>query len=320
MRVYRDINNLPQFNNSVITIGSFDGIHHGHQEIFQRLKDQAKMCNGETVVITFHPHPRQIVYPKDKSLQLLTSIEEKINVLRNLGIDNLVIVPFTIEFSQQSADEYIFKFLHGQFKPKYIVIGYDHKFGLNRQGDIHYLKAHQKELGFDVIEISAQQKEDIVISSTKIRNALLDGKVSLANRLLQHNYTLGGVVATGQNIGTKIGYPTANILVTERHKLIPKNGIYAVKVNLEMGTYGGMLYIGNRPTVDDDDHISIEVNIFDFYFNIYGEKIEVELIDWIRGDQKFDGLEELKAKLADDKIDSLAILKKHTDLSIQNHT
>jgi len=293
MKVFRDINNLPEFTNSVITIGSFDGIHHGHQEI---------------------------VYPKDKSLQLLTSIEEKIKVLDSLGIDNLVIVPFTIEFSQQSADEYIFKFLHEKFSPRYIVIGYDHKFGLNRQGDINYLRAHSEKLRFEVIEISAQQKEDIVISSTKIRNALKEGKVALANRFLQHNYTLGGVVSTGQNIGTKIGYPTANILVTERHKLIPKNGIYAVKVNLEMGSYGGMLYIGNRPTVDDDGHISIEVNIFDFYFNIYGEKIEVELIDWIRGDQKFENLDGLKARLAVDKIESIDILKNKPDLSIPNLT
>ena len=146
MRVFRDINNLPDFKKSVITIGSFDGIHHGHQEIFQRLKDQARQTDGETVVITFHPHPRQIIYPRDKSLQLLTSIEEKIHVLSNFGIDNLVIVPFTVEFSQQSADEYIFKFLYGKFKPKYIVIGYDHKFGLNRQGDINYLKSHSEKL------------------------------------------------------------------------------------------------------------------------------------------------------------------------------
>jgi len=174
MRVFRDIQNLPDFTNAVITIGSFDGIHHGHQEIFQQLQDQAKACEGETVVITFHPHPRQIIYPKDKTLQLLTSIDEKIRILDGLGIDNLVIVPFTFEFSQLSADEYIHKFLHDKFKPSYIVIGYDHKFGLNRQGDINYLKAHIEQLKFEVIEISAQEKEDIVISSTKVRNALLD--------------------------------------------------------------------------------------------------------------------------------------------------
>jgi len=319
MRVFRDIHNLPDFTNAVITIGSFDGIHHGHQEIFQKLKDQAKECEGETIVITFHPHPRQIIYPKDKSLQLLTSIDEKIRILAGLGIDHLVIVPFTVEFSQQSADEYIHKFLHDKFQPRYIVIGYDHKFGLNRQGDINYLKAHSEQLNFEIIEISAQEKEDIVISSTKVRNALLEGRVAFANSLLQHNYTLGGVVSTGQNIGTKIGYPTANILVTERHKLIPKNGIYAVKVNLDLGTFGGMLYIGNRPTVDDDGHISVEVNIFDFNHNIYGEKIEVEILEWIRGDQKFDGLEELKAELKRDKKASIAIIQNRTDLSIVNH-
>ncbi len=320
MKVFREIDNLPEFDNAVITIGSFDGIHHGHQEIFQRLKDQAVTCEGETIVITFHPHPRQIIKPRDRSLQLLTSIDEKIRILDGLGIDNLVIVPFTLEFSQQSADEYIFKFLYDKFKPKFIVIGYDHKFGHDRQGDINYLKAHSVDLGFEVIEISAQEKEDIVISSTKVRNALLDGKVALANSLLQHNYTLGGIVSTGQNIGTKIGYPTANILVTERHKLIPQNGIYAVKVNLDMGTFEGMLYIGNRPSIKDDNHISVEVNIFDFHYNIYGEKIEVELLEWIRGDQKFDNLDQLKAKLADDKSAAIRILKNRTNLSSTNLT
>lgn len=241
MKVFRDLHQLPTFKNAVITIGSFDGIHHGHQEILTELKERARTIEGETIVITFHPHPRQIVFPQDKPLQLLTAIEEKIRIFQNLGIDNLVIVPFTVEFSQQSADEYIHKFLHKLFKPKYIVIGYDHKFGLNRQGDINYLRSYSDQLGFKVKEIDAQTEANIVVSSTKIRNSLNDGKISLANKLLQYNYVISGVVGTGQNLGTKIGYPTANITITERHKLIPKVGIYAVVVSLDLGRFGGML-------------------------------------------------------------------------------
>jgi len=320
MKVFRNINELREFKNAVITIGSFDGIHHGHREIFLNMIQKAKECDGETVVITFHPHPRQIVYPKDHSLQLLSSIEEKIKILDSLGIDNLVIVPFTIEFSQQSADEYIFKFLYEKFHPRYIIIGHDHKFGLNRQGDVNYLKSHRQELGFEVIEITAQVKENIVISSTKIRTALSQGNIKLATELLQHHYTIRGTVGTGQNIGTKIGFPTANITVSERNKLIPKNGIYAVIVNLSLGRFGGMLYIGNRPTLNDGKHISIEVNIFDFNHSIYGEKIEVELIDWIRSDEKYESLEKLKLKLAEDRAAAHKVLKQQTDLSLSSLT
>ena len=181
MRVFRDLNDLPEFKNSVITIGSFDGVHSGHGVILQELKKLAQTVEGEVVVITFHPHPRQVIYPNDKSLQLLNTIEEKTQIFERYGIDNLVIVPFSVEFSQQSADEYVEKFLVQKFKPRYVVIGYDHKFGLNRQGDIHFLRHHSEKHGFEVIEIQKQTLSDIAISSTRIRKALLNKEIKTAN-------------------------------------------------------------------------------------------------------------------------------------------
>ena len=310
MNVYYNLKDLPQFTNSVITIGSFDGIHNGHQKIVQQVNELATKHEGESIVITFHPHPRLIIYPKDKSLRLITTIEEKIALFEHFGIDNVVVVPFTVEFSQQSADEYIQKFLVEKFSPKCIVVGYDHKFGLNRQGDIHYLKAAAKDFHFEVEEILEQQVADITVSSTKIRLALEKGDVRTANELLGHPFTLSGKVIRGQQIGHTIGFPTANLEVSSPHKLVPPYGIYACQVLVKGNRYGGMLYIGDRPTLNGLDFRTIEVNIFDFRDEIYNENIKIECIDFIRSDQKFDDLESLKLALAEDKKATLTILKK----------
>jgi len=232
MRIFRDIQALPEFNNAVITIGSFDGVHIGHQKIIKRLKHLAKEIDGESVIITFDPHPRKIIYPKDDSLQLLTTLEEKIDLCESFGVDNLVIVPFSIEFSQQLPREYVEKFLIGAFSPKYIVIGYDHRFGLNRKGDINLLQEYQEEHDFEVVQIKKQELEDITISSTKIRNALLKGDIENANHFLNHRYKLSGIVSHGDKIGKTIGYPTANISIEEPSKLIPLNGVYAAYCNI----------------------------------------------------------------------------------------
>ncbi len=320
MNVYNSLSDLPEFKNAILTIGSFDGVHAGHQKILERINQLAEQNGGESIVITFHPHPRQVIYPNDKSLRLLNSIDEKVALFEKYGVDNVVVVPFTVEFSQQSADEYIQKFLLEKFNPKYIVIGYDHKFGLNRQGDINYLKWYSKEKDFEVFEISRHDIDNIGISSTKIRNYLLEGKIRQANSLLNHNYSMSGTVVKGQGIGKNLGFPTANIEIKNSFKLIPIGGIYAVQVIYRDQKYGGMLYIGDRPTLKEYDNQTIEVNIFDFQKDIYGEKLTIEFIEHIRGDEKFENLNGLSTQLGKDKIASLAILEKENAAKIIDKT
>ena len=301
MRVHRDLDNLPQFRNAAITIGSFDGVHIGHQKIIKKLKNLAVASGGESVIITFHPHPRQIVYPKDNTLRLITTIEEKLVLLKKTGVDHLVIVPFTFEFSQQSADEYIQRFLVAKFQPKHIVIGYDHRFGMNRRGDINYLKWHEKTCGYKVVEIGKKEINDIAVSSTKIRHSLEAGNVKQAAELMSHYFTLTGKVIKGQQIGQQLGYPTANLEIKERHKLIPVDGVYAAFANYDGERHKAMLYIGNRPTLKNVSGRTVEVNIFDFNQNIYEDIVQVELVDFIRHDTKLNDLDELKAQIADDQ-------------------
>ncbi|MCP3932162.1 MAG: bifunctional riboflavin kinase/FAD synthetase [Bacteroidetes bacterium] len=311
MKVYRDLDNLPDFKNAVVSIGSFDGVHCGHQKIIEKVKNLAEEIGGESIILSFHPHPRLIVYPKDQSLQLLTTVEEKIFLFEKYGIDHLVLVPFTIEFSQQSPDEYIQKFLVEKFHPRYVVVGYDHRFGLNRRGDINYLKWHGNGEGFEVIEIKKQEVEKITVSSTKLRAALKSGDLKTAYQWMDHHFLLSGKIIHGQKLGEKLGYPTANIEIENSHKLLPPNGIYAVYVTIRQKRYRGMLYIGNRPTLNEHSERRIEVNIFNFSQNIYEEQILIELIDFVRSDEKFASLEELKNKLAEDENQSLSILKRH---------
>jgi riboflavin kinase/FMN adenylyltransferase len=309
MRVFYQLDQLPQFKRAVLTIGSFDGVHCGHQELLARINRLAKERDGESIVITFHPHPRLIVYPKDKSLQLLSTIEEKVALFEQYGVDNVVVVPFTVAFSQLSADEYIENFLLEKFNPSVIVIGYDHKFGLNRQGDIDYLKWHSKQSGFELEEIAPQEVDKIAVSSTKIRRALQVGEVAAAKRWLGHAYQLTGKVVHGQHLGTELGFPTANIKLADIHKLIPADGIYAVEVIYENRVLGGMLYIGNRPTIAGVNERVIEVNIFDFQEKIYGQELTVRFIGHIRNDQEFNGLAALKTQLAKDRIAAQKILQ-----------
>ncbi len=318
MKVHQALDQLPKFRNAVITIGSFDGVHCGHQKIIQKVKQLAQRVDGESILITFHPHPRQVIYPRDTSLKLITTIDEKVRLFEHFGVDHVVIVPFTIEFSQQSADEYIQKFLLDKFNPKYIVIGYDHRFGLNRQGDINYLQHHGKKEGFKVVEIPRQEVEDIAVSSTKIRKALDIGDVRSAHRLLGHYFTLSGKVVHGQKIGHTLGFPTANLDLQGKNKLVPPNGIYAAYIHWDGEVYDGMLYIGNRPTIKEHDHQTIEVNIFDFDQNIYGQQLVIELVSYIRDDMHFDNLEGLKSQLLKDRQKAQEMIEglKHDSLKI----
>ncbi|MBK8054358.1 MAG: bifunctional riboflavin kinase/FAD synthetase [Saprospiraceae bacterium] len=308
MNIYKNINDLPAFKNPVITIGSFDGVHAGHQKILLRVKTLADEINGESVVITFFPHPRKIIDPREQGLSVLNTLDEKIEQISSLGIGNIVIVPFTFEFSRLSPREYIEKFIIGCFHPKYIVIGYDHKFGLNRAGDIHLFKDYENKGHFHVIEIPRQEVDEVTVSSTKIRSAILTGKIEDASLLLNHPYVLTGKVIHGDKLGTKLGYPTANLYISEKEKLIPMEGVYAVKTEIEGEEFNGMMYIGKKPTVSEQAGINIEINIFDFNQNIYDKTIKINIIKYLRNDIKFDTLDQLKEQLAIDEKNALIAL------------
>jgi riboflavin kinase/FMN adenylyltransferase len=300
MRVLTDLSKLPKFRNAVITIGTFDGVHKGHQQLIKRISELAKNINGESVIVTFHPHPRLVINPQDNTLQLLNTVEEKIALLESYGIDNVVIVPFSRSFSEQSADDYIEYFLVKNFQPKQIVIGYDHKFGKNRSGDINLLRQMRHRFGYEVDEIQKETLEQITISSTKIRHALNEGSIQIANDLLGHNYSIEGLVVKGLQNGRKLGYPTANISISDPHKLIPRKGIYAVFVHHAGTKYGGMLSIGFNPTFNGTS-LSVEVNILNFNKEVYGEKLKIELLQYIRDEKKFDSTDALIKAIDGDK-------------------
>jgi riboflavin kinase/FMN adenylyltransferase len=308
MNIYRNIKELPVFKNAVITIGSFDGVHSGHQKIINRVKALADEINGESIVITFYPHPRSVVDASKHDISVLNTLDEKLTLIKSYGIANVVIVPFSFEFSRQSPREYVEKFIISSFQPKYIVIGYDHKFGLNRAGDISLFKEYEALGHFKVIEIPRQDIEDIAISSTKIRKALVSGNIQEANLFLNHPYILTGKVVHGDKLGSKLGYPTANLQISEKDKLIPVEGVYAVKIEIDNLSFEGMMYIGKRPTVSDQTAINIEINIFDFNQNIYDKIIQIHILEFLREDIRFENLDQLKDQLQiDEKNAQLAL-------------
>jgi riboflavin kinase / FMN adenylyltransferase len=300
MKVYKDLSALPIFTHAVITTGSFDGVHTGHVQIIEQLIKEAKKINGVPVLITFYPHPKQVVQMKEKTLQILNTPEEKYELLQTKGIENIVVVPFDKNFSELSADDYIEHFLVKHFKPAVIVVGYDHRFGNNREGDFDLLKRKEIEFGFTVKEIPEHVLTNITISSTKIRAAILEGNIEKAATYLGYNYYFSGTVIQGNKLGRTIGYPTANLQIQDDFKLVPANGVYAVDAQLEGRMLKGMMNIGIRPTVDGSKRV-IEVNIFDFDEDIYGETLKITLKNSLRQEVKFASLEELKAQLAKDK-------------------
>jgi riboflavin kinase/FMN adenylyltransferase len=313
MTVHNDITKLPAFINAVITIGTFDGVHTGHQQIIQLMKAEAAKVNGETVIITFHPHPRKIIKTGEAPVFLLNTLEEKIELLKKSGLDHLVIVPFTEIFSNQTAEEYIENFLVKTFHPHSIIIGYDHHFGKGRTGNYQLLEAKGIEYSYKVKEIPAHMLQEIAISSTKIRNSLLSGDVETANACLGYSYFFSGKVIEGNKLGRTIGYPTANLKIENEDKLIPGNGVYAVEIQtpdskLQIPDLKGMMNIGVRPTIDGINRV-IEVNIFDFDSTIYGGTLTIILKKYLRSEKKFDGLDELKKQLSKDKQNALSALK-----------
>ncbi len=306
MNIYQGIENFPAINFAIVTSGTFDGVHKGHQKILSGLIESCFKQNGESVLITFHPHPRQIL-KRDDDLKLLSTLDEKIKLLTQFKVDHLLIIPFTQAFSELSSKDFIQEILIKTIKTKKLVIGYDHRFGKNREGSFEYLKEHSNNYGFEIEEIPAQEIDDIAVSSTKIRNALLEGDIELANDFLGHQYSLEGKVVKGKQIGRTIGYPTANIEIKEKYKLIPSDGVYIVQVEYNKQTYGGMLSIGNNPTLNGT-HTTIEVNIFDFNKEIYDETLIINFVKYMRGQIKFSNLEGLISQLKNDEIEAKAFL------------
>lgn len=307
MAVFFNIDSLPHFKNAVITIGTFDGVHQGHRTILKKVVDRANEVNGESVLITFEPHPRKLLFP-EQPLWFITPLEQKLKLVTDAGIQHIIVVPFTKEFSQLSAEGYVEDFLVKTFNPHTIIIGYDHHFGHDRTGNIELLKKFQEKYPYQLIEIQAQLIDEAAVSSTKIRKALKDGQVGEASAMLGRHHIIRGMVVRGAQLGRTIGYPTANIRLNEPEQIIPGIGIYAVFVTHDGIQYKGMLSIGYNPTVTNDRSIKIEVNIFDFNKDIYDEMIEVSFVARLRDEVKFDGLEALTEQLHQDKVDSLAAL------------
>jgi len=319
MKVHRDINFLPEFINAAITIGTFDGVHCGHAQIITQLKKEAEINEGESVIITFDPHPRMILNARknQQPIKLLNTLSEKIELLSKQKIDHLVVIPFTDEFSNQSAEEYIADFLVAKFHPKTIIIGYDHHFGKNRSGDYKLLEQYQQEFNYDVKEIPVHVLDHVTISSTKIRQALESGDIRTANECLGYDYFFEGKVIEGNKLGRTLGYPTANLEIKDPNKLIPADGIYAVNVRIQKENDAdsfvsesfqpGMMSIGFRPTIGDHKKM-IEVNIFDFDENIYGRILRVYVKYFMRKEEKFDNLEDLKKQISVDEVNAKKLL------------
>ncbi|AEV97282.1 riboflavin biosynthesis protein RibF [Niastella koreensis] len=323
MKVYFSTETIPAFKKAVVTIGTFDGVHTGHKTILEQLKREAARIGGETVIITFHPHPRKVIVSGQPGIQLINTIDEKIELLDKNGIDHLVVVPFTDAFAQQTPEDYIEQFLVEKFHPHTVIIGYDHRFGKDRKGDYKLLEEYSQRLGFSLMEIPAHLINDNTVSSTRIREAILHGNTDVANTLLGYDFFFEGTVVDGNKLGRTLGYPTANLRIENEEKLIPGNGIYAVQAEIRQtadgkrqteegkgqGLLNGMMSIGIRPTIGGTDRV-IEVNIFDFNENIYGATLRVYIKKYLRSEVKFNGLEALVEQLAKDKEDTLRVLGK----------
>ena len=359
MKIYHHIDEFKSLTNAVVTIGTFDGVHIGHQKIISRLCEVARKNNAESVILTFFPHPRMILHPEDENIKLINTIQEKAELLKKLGLDHLIITPFTRDFSNLTAESYIRDILVNKLGTRQIVIGYDHRFGKDRQGGLKDLQKYSVQYKYEVEEIPEQDIHDVAVSSTKIRQSVLRGEVTIASDFLGYPFELTGKVIKGDRIGRKLGYPTANLFIEETYKLIPADGIYAVTVildidqpknrnspeesiqtnndsdfqhaksqisdlkskiykddglqhaqisNLKSQIFKGMAYIGHRPTVNGMTR-NIEVNIFDFNIDIYGATIRLNFHHFIRHDEKFNSLDELKDQLARDEISSRKLLQ-----------
>ncbi len=302
MKIFNDFEQLYSIKNPVLTIGTFDGVHIGHQKILQQLNKEATLINGESVLFTFYPHPRMVLFPETHGLKLIQTQDEKVDKLTIFGLQNILMIPFTKEFSNLTAIQFVEEILVKKLKIKKIVIGHDHQFGKNREGTFDFLKKMSVIYDFEVIEIPAQEIDEVNISSTRIRKAIENGQIDIANRYLGIPFEINGKVVKGKQLGRTIGFPTANIAIESEIKIIPKIGVYAVEIILsDFTTYQGMLNIGIRPTISNEQNVSIEVNIFDFTKDIYESKIKVRFLSYIREEIKFKSIEDLTKQLQQDE-------------------
>ena len=309
MQVHTTIASVQGVRRPVLTTGTFDGVHRGHQVILRRLSEIARREEGESMLFTFHPHPRMVLFPTDTDLKLLNTPAEKEALLRKAGIDHLLVVPFSRDFSRMKAFDYVRDLLVGRIGVHAVVIGYDRRLGRNREGDIHLLRQLGGTFGFRVEEIPAQEIDEVKVSSTKVRKALVEGRVKPAGELLGYRYPLSGMVVKGDQLGRTIGFPTANIGAVDPYKLVPGDGVYAVEVDLRDGTHHGMMNIGQRPTVQGaSGKRTIEVNVFGLDRDLYGEPITVRCIQRIRPEARFSDLEGLKRQLEDDRVKALELI------------
>lgn len=301
MKIYNNFTDFIKIPNAIVTIGTFDGVHLGHQAILKDMVNAAKDIDGETVVITFYPHPRQVLKIDSSNLRFITTQEEKIKHLEEIGIDNLIVVNFTREFSHIPSDVFIRDYVLEKINPAKIVIGYDHHFGKNRTGDFNLLKDLSSQYNFKVQRIEAHDVENIAVSSTKIRIALQRGDVEHANMLLGYQYSYSGKVVSGNKIGRELGYRTANLDVKKEYRLIETPGVYATYVDFEGKVFKSMTYIGSKPTINDDKEENIEVHLFDFDDDIYEKDVKIRFVKRIRDERKFDNLEDLKRQIIIDE-------------------
>lgn len=307
MKIFNSINDFSCSKKTVLTLGTFDGVHIGHRKILERITQNTERGNYESLVLTFFPHPRMVLQ-EHSDVKLLNTISEKIDLLEKTSIENLVIHPFDESFSKLTAQEFVKNVLVDRFQIKKIIIGYDHRFGQNRTANIDDLITFGKQYDFEVEQISVQEIKDVSISSTKIRNALLEGNIALANEFLGYNYFLSGTILKGKQLGRTIGFPTANLKIDEDYKLIPKNGAYIVKSIINQKIVFGMMNIGYNPTFEADI-LSIEIHYFDFEADLYDHKISVSILNYLRPEQKFDSVDLLKTQLKKDKANSLDYIK-----------
>ena len=308
VKIHYDLDSISELRHTAVTTGTFDGVHLGHKTIIDKLISVAKQIDGESVLLTFYPHPRMVLFPDDHQIRLLNTQSEKEQLLESCGIDHLVVVNFTKEFSRLSSLEFVRNILANKLKAKKLVIGYDHHFGRNREGSFAHLLEFGSLYGFEVEEIPAKDIDEVAVSSSKIRKAIEAGDIDTANKYLGYAYSFTGKVIKGKQLGRTIGYPTANIAITDPYKLIPAIGVYAVKVMFAKQTYEGMLSIGKNPTVSNQNILSIEVNIFEFNADIYNKEITVFIYKKLRDEEKYSSLDELKAQLAVDKQNALKFL------------
>lgn len=301
MNIFKGFDTVKNISKPVLTIGTFDGVHLGHQKIIEQLNEEAEKIGGESVLFTFYPHPRMVLFPDNHGLKLIQTQSEKLQKLERIGLENVIVHPFRKEFSRLPAVQFVRDFLVNTLKVHTIIIGYDHQFGKNREGNIDLLKELGPVYGFNVVEIKAQDVDEVNVSSTKIRKALKNGDIETANAFLGSSFELGGTIIEGKKIGRSLGFPTANIQVESDIKIIPKQGVYVVCVRIDDKYNFGMLNIGENPTVSDEGKETIEVHIFDFNDNVYGKDIEVEFLTRLRDEEKYPDKETLIKQLKEDE-------------------